>query len=277
MTARTVGLSTSSVFPETTAAGVRARRQARLRRRRGDGRHRHHEPGPGRAAGARRTTTRSRSCRSTPRACSSRSGSGEPTRGASCSARRRPRSGSAPRPSWSIRRSGGSATTPASSSPGSSACARRPTSASPSRTCTPGGPVRARSRAYLPDWDVRNDDYPHTTLDLSHTAVSRTDAIEMAADLGDRLAHLHLADGTDSARDEHLIPGRGDQPVAEVLDPARRPSASRARSSRGEHPARARSGGAGGRTCAEALAFARLHLGRGPRLRPDRPPSLVTW
>lgn len=71
--------------------------------------------------------------------------------------------------------------------------------------------------AYLPDWDVRNDDYPHTTLDLSHTAVSRSDAIEMATDLGGRLSHVHLADGTDSSRDEHLIPGRGDQPVAEVL------------------------------------------------------------
>ncbi|MHB1068076.1 MAG: sugar phosphate isomerase/epimerase family protein [Candidatus Nanopelagicales bacterium] len=71
--------------------------------------------------------------------------------------------------------------------------------------------------AYLPDWDVRNDDYPHATLDLSHTSVSRSDAIEMAGDLGERLAHLHLADGSGSARDEHLIPGRGDQPVAEVL------------------------------------------------------------
>jgi sugar phosphate isomerase/epimerase len=71
--------------------------------------------------------------------------------------------------------------------------------------------------AYLPDWDVRNDDYPHTTLDMSHTAVSRSDAMEMAVDLGDRLAHVHLADGTDSARDEHLVPGRGDQPVAQVL------------------------------------------------------------
>jgi sugar phosphate isomerase/epimerase len=72
--------------------------------------------------------------------------------------------------------------------------------------------------AYLPDWDVRNDDYPATTLDLSHTAVSRSDAVEMARDLGERLSHVHLADGTDSSRDEHLIPGRGDQPVAEVLD-----------------------------------------------------------
>ncbi len=71
--------------------------------------------------------------------------------------------------------------------------------------------------AYLPDWDVRNDDYPHTTLDLSHTAVSRSDAVEMARDLGDRLSHVHLADGTDSARDDHLIPGRGGQPVSEVL------------------------------------------------------------
>ena len=71
--------------------------------------------------------------------------------------------------------------------------------------------------AYAPDWDVRNQDYAHTTLDLSHTAVSRTDPREMLADLGSRLAHVHLADGTDSARDEHLVPGRGDQPVAEVL------------------------------------------------------------
>ena len=81
-------------------------------------------------------------------------------------------------------------------------------------------PWRAGPRqvaAYLPDWDVRTDDYNHNTLDLSHTAVSRSDALEMARDLGDRLAHVHLADGTDSARDEHLIPGRGEQPVEAVL------------------------------------------------------------
>lgn len=81
-------------------------------------------------------------------------------------------------------------------------------------------PWRAGPRsvaAYLPDWDVRNDDYPHTTLDLSHTAVSRSDALEVSRDLGDRLAHVHLADGTDSARDEHLIPGRGDQPAGDLL------------------------------------------------------------
>lgn len=71
--------------------------------------------------------------------------------------------------------------------------------------------------AYSPDWDIRNQDYRHTTVDLSHTAVSRTDPLEMVADLGDRVAHIHLADGTDSARDEHLVPGRGNQPVSEVL------------------------------------------------------------
>ena len=82
-------------------------------------------------------------------------------------------------------------------------------------------PWRAANRelaAYAPGWDVRDDDYPHTTLDFSHTAVSRTDPLLMAHDLGTRLAHVHLADGTDSARDEHLVPGRGTQPVDEVLD-----------------------------------------------------------
>ncbi|MDP2287757.1 MAG: sugar phosphate isomerase/epimerase [Actinomycetota bacterium] len=81
-------------------------------------------------------------------------------------------------------------------------------------------PWRALSQeitAYAPGWDVRDEDYPHTTVDLSHTAVSRTDAMQLMHDLGSRVAHMHLADGTGSARDEHLIPGRGTQPVAEVL------------------------------------------------------------
>jgi sugar phosphate isomerase/epimerase len=74
-----------------------------------------------------------------------------------------------------------------------------------------------RVAAYSPGWDVRDEDYPHTTLDLSHTAVARVDPVQMALDLGDRLVHLHLADGTGSARDEHLVPGRGNQPVEAVL------------------------------------------------------------
>jgi sugar phosphate isomerase/epimerase len=81
-------------------------------------------------------------------------------------------------------------------------------------------PWKAVSRefaAYQPGWDVRDEDYRHTTLDLSHTSVSQSDALEMARDLGDRLVHVHLADGSGSSLDEHLVPGRGGQPCAELL------------------------------------------------------------
>jgi sugar phosphate isomerase/epimerase len=36
--------------------------------------------------------------------------------------------------------------------------------------------------------------------------------------MGDRMAHLHLADGSGSALDEHLVPGRGRQPCALILE-----------------------------------------------------------
>jgi sugar phosphate isomerase/epimerase len=40
----------------------------------------------------------------------------------------------------------------------------------------------------------------------------------MADELGSRLAHVHMADGTAKGLpDEHLIPGRGTQPCAELL------------------------------------------------------------
>jgi sugar phosphate isomerase/epimerase len=82
-------------------------------------------------------------------------------------------------------------------------------------------PWRARNRevaAYLPHWDLLELDVPTTTLDLSHTAVSGSDALEVLDVLGDRLAHVHLADGSGSNRDEHLVPGRGSQPCADVLE-----------------------------------------------------------
>jgi sugar phosphate isomerase/epimerase len=60
--------------------------------------------------------------------------------------------------------------------------------------------------------------YRDYTLDLSHTAVSQSDALAMLDAMGDRLAHLHIADGTGLTRDEHLVPGRGNQPCAEVLE-----------------------------------------------------------
>ena len=71
---------------------------------------------------------------------------------------------------------------------------------------------------YAPTWNPLDMDCPHVTLDLSHTAVSGSDALAMADELGDRLAHVHLADGTGLAyRDEHLVPGRGTQPCAPLL------------------------------------------------------------
>jgi sugar phosphate isomerase/epimerase len=72
--------------------------------------------------------------------------------------------------------------------------------------------------AYRPHWDPVDQPYDHVTLDLSHTATSGSDALVMASELGDRLAHVHLADGLGSFLDEHLVPGRGTQPCAAVLE-----------------------------------------------------------
>jgi len=82
-------------------------------------------------------------------------------------------------------------------------------------------PWRARNRsleAYLPHWDPVDQPYDHVTLDLSHTATAGSDALAMAEALGQRLAHVHLADGLGSPMDEHLVPGRGSQPCAELLE-----------------------------------------------------------
>ncbi|MEY9874085.1 sugar phosphate isomerase/epimerase [Streptacidiphilus sp. MAP12-33] len=82
-------------------------------------------------------------------------------------------------------------------------------------------PWRYRDRevaAYSPDWDPTEEDYRHFTIDLSHVATSRADALAMLDRMGDRLGHVHLADGSGSAKDEHLIPGRGTQPCAELLE-----------------------------------------------------------
>lgn len=81
-------------------------------------------------------------------------------------------------------------------------------------------PVRLAGRElvpYVPGWDPTRVGYDAYTLDVSHCAASRADALAMADRMGQRLAHLHLGDGTGQARDEHLVPGRGNQPCAEVL------------------------------------------------------------
>ncbi|WP_103889467.1 sugar phosphate isomerase/epimerase family protein [Actinacidiphila yanglinensis] len=123
-------------------------------------------------------------------------------------------------------------------------------------------PWRYRDRemlAYAPDWDVTKEDYRHFTVDLSHAATSRSAALEMAARMGDRLAHVHMADGNGSAKDEHLVPGRGSQPCAELLGAL-------AAGGFGGHVVievntrRAMSSAEREEDLAEALAFTRLHL-----------------
>lgn len=82
-------------------------------------------------------------------------------------------------------------------------------------------PVKVRGaevNSYRPHWNPVSAGHRWFTLDLSHTATSGTDALELADLMGDRLAHLHLADGSGSVKDEHLVPGRGGQPCAEILE-----------------------------------------------------------
>lgn len=70
---------------------------------------------------------------------------------------------------------------------------------------------------YLPGWDPSTEPYANTTIDLSHAAIARSDPVALADRLGSRLRHIHLTDGTDSAKDEHLVPGRGDMDAAAFL------------------------------------------------------------
>lgn len=81
-------------------------------------------------------------------------------------------------------------------------------------------PWRASRRhleMYLPGWDPSEEPYANTTIDLSHASIARADPVAMAERLGPRLRHVHLTDGTDSAKDEHLVPGRGTTGAAEFL------------------------------------------------------------
>jgi sugar phosphate isomerase/epimerase len=125
-------------------------------------------------------------------------------------------------------------------------------------------PLRARGAEvapYAPHWNPLLMDAAHVTLDLSHTAVSGSDAIAMAENLADRLAHVHMADGTGLAIDEHLVPGRGTQPCAPLLKKLAADAFS------GTvvlevNTRRATSRDARLADLAEALAFTRRHLGQ---------------
>ena len=72
--------------------------------------------------------------------------------------------------------------------------------------------------AFAPSYDPLDGGHAHFTLDLSHTATAGTDAVDMAQRMGEGLVHLHLCDGSGASADEHLVPGRGTQPTAEICE-----------------------------------------------------------
>ena len=78
-----------------------------------------------------------------------------------------------------------------------------------------GGPGLSVT-AFSPSYDPTDTGFQHYTLDLSHTATAGMDATLLAERMGAGLTHLHLADGRGAAHDEHLIPGDGSQPCAQI-------------------------------------------------------------
>lgn len=129
-------------------------------------------------------------------------------------------------------------------------------------------PWRASSRRgmemYLPGWDPSTEDYANTTIDLSHAAIARSDVVAMAERLGGSLRHVHLTDGSGSAKDEHLVPGRGAMRARQFLEHLAGTGFAghvvleintRRATDRAEREA----------DLAESLAFARHHLGVSAR------------
>lgn len=76
--------------------------------------------------------------------------------------------------------------------------------------------------AFAPSWNPGALDVDAMTLDFSHSAYQGINSLRLAQAWGDKLKHVHLCDGTyrlNNLRmhDEHLVPGKGSQPVAETL------------------------------------------------------------
>ncbi len=124
----------------------------------------------------------------------------------------------------------------------------------------PGGELKA----YVPGWDPSELAYTDLTLDLSHASTAQQQALDLARSWGSRLKHVHLTDGSGSVKDEHLVPGRGDQHAADVLSHLAGSGFaghvvleinSRKSGSRGVREA----------DLAESLTFARQHLSAAPR------------
>lgn len=113
--------------------------------------------------------------------------------------------------------------------------------------------------AFRPSIDPTDVGHAHYTLDLSHAAAAHTDALELAKRMGDGLTHIHLADGSGAPKDEHMVPGRGSQPCAELCETLARGGFD------GQvvleiNTRRAASPAQRAEMLAESLLFARLHL-----------------
>lgn len=131
-------------------------------------------------------------------------------------------------------------------------------------------PWRAGGRSaemYLPHWNPVPQQYRHVTWDFSHAATAEDDSYEAVRQLGSRLRHLHLTDGwSNGFKDDHLVPGHGNQRVLETLELLAEPDfggegfdgvvaveiATRTARKVGERE----------RMLAESLSFARRHLGQ---------------
>jgi sugar phosphate isomerase/epimerase len=120
---------------------------------------------------------------------------------------------------------------------------------------TPGGELKA----YMPGWDPTELDYDDLTLDFSHASTSSQQSLDLARSWGERLKHVHLTDGSGSVKDEHMVPGRGDQRAHKVLEYLAEQDFSGhvvlEINSRKSETRAAREN-----DLAESLAFARLHL-----------------
>ena len=75
-----------------------------------------------------------------------------------------------------------------------------------------------RTVPYAPGFDPTEVGHAFYTLDLSHTAAAGSDALAMQERMGTGLVHVHLTDGSGAPRDEHLVPGRGNQPCRELCE-----------------------------------------------------------
>jgi sugar phosphate isomerase/epimerase len=124
-------------------------------------------------------------------------------------------------------------------------------------------PVRRWGRevsAFDPSIDPTDVGYRNYTLDLSHTAAAGEDALALRDRMGAGLRHVHLADGTGLPRDEHLVPGRGTQPCGRVCESL--PGDFAGQVVVEINTRRARTAAERAKDLAEALLFARLHLGQ---------------